>query len=114
MTSPLDPDFAGRLHRVERIHRKGGGFEAAGTLGRSKSVGKPVRRSYLRLALMVAGSVMVIKSLLLMQIGEANYQDRVTRLQAGGHVETAGAYVMQMDPVTVWIAERLREIVSGK
>lgn len=57
---------------------------------------------------------MVIKSLLLMQIGEANYQDRVTRLQAGGHVETAGAYVMQMDPVTVWIAERLREIVSGK
>lgn len=113
MTSPLDPDFAGRLQRVERIHRRGGGFEAAGTLGRSQSFGRPVRRSYLRTALLVAGSFLLIKSLLLLQIGEANYQDRVARLKTGGYVETAGAYVMQMDPVTVWVAEKLREIVKG-
>ncbi|WP_095588293.1 hypothetical protein [Actibacterium ureilyticum] len=101
------------MQRVERIHRKGGGFEAAGTLGRSQSHVKPVRRSYLRSALLVAGSFLLIKSLLLMQIGATDYQDRVARLKTGGYVERAGAYVMQMDPVTVWVAEKLREILKG-
>ena len=110
MAGPFDPDFAGRLQRVEHIHRKGGGFEAAGTLGKSHYNVKPVRRSYLRGAVLVAGSILLIKSLLLMQIGEANYQDRVARLSTGGYVETAGAYVMQMDPVTIWISEQLRAV----
>lgn len=114
MAGPLDPDFAGRLQRVHRIHRKGGGFEAAGTLGKSTMAAKPARRSYLRGALLVAGAFILIKALLLAQIGAASYSARVDALKDGGStVEQIGAYVMQADPVTVWVADTLRKVVLG-
>ncbi len=110
MASSQQSEFIGRLQRVDRINRKGGGFEATGTLGRSFYNRKPRNRSFLRPLIFIAAGFLLIKAMLLTQIGAIDYQERVDRLAAGTQVEKAGAYVMQMDAATVWISETLREI----
>lgn len=111
MSDPQVQEFHDRLRRVERIHRRGGGFEAAGTLSRPYYVQRQ-RRSWLRPALLVVAGVFVLKSALLAQIGPVDYQGRVEALQGGTQLEEAGAWVLQMDPATVWLSERMIEIFT--
>lgn len=104
-------EFQGRLQRIDKIHRRGGGFEAVGTLGRAEY---RERRSFsiFRPLLLVFAVLLILKTALLMQIGVADYQERVDRLALGGDVERIGAFVMQADPVTVWLSERMIELLS--
>ncbi|MHC0053353.1 hypothetical protein [Actibacterium sp. D379-3] len=111
MTDPGYQEFQGRLRRIERIHRRGGGFEASGTLGRSFYRGKPQRVSLMRPLVLLLVSGLLLKAVLLMQIGEGDYRDRIARLQDGTRVEMIGAYVMQPDQVTVWLADVLGELL---
>jgi len=105
-------EFQRRLQRVEKIHRRGGGFEAAGTLGRS-AYHKKESRSLFRPLLFTLAIGLALKAALLMQIGEVDYRERVDRLAQGGQVEKVGAYVMQADPITLWLAQNMKEIFKA-
>lgn len=105
-------EFRGRLRRVERIRRRGGAFEAAGTLGRGGYVTRE-RRSLFRPLLITLAVGLILKAALLMQIGAQDYQDRVDRLAQGDRVEAVGAFLMQADPATVWLSETMRELFKA-
>ncbi|WP_152544678.1 hypothetical protein [Actibacterium mucosum] len=102
-------EFRGRLRRIDKIRRKGGAFEATGTLG-SRAYVVRERRSFFRPLLITIAIGLCLKAALLMQIGTEDYQDRVDRLAQGDRVEAFGAFLMQADPATVWLSEKMREV----
>ncbi len=59
------------------------------------------RLSFGTLFLFVAGFV-GFKTLLLLKLGEDDYITRVDTLGQGGGIERFGAWLMQIDPLTVW------------
>lgn len=113
MADPQVQEFHDRLKRVDSIHRRGGGFEAHGTLGRSQSGNASRRKSLLRPVLLVVASFMMLKAALLMQIGVIDYQERVERLSQGSQVEVVGAWVLQLDPATILIADTLKDLFKS-
>ncbi|MEX5729665.1 hypothetical protein Ga0609869_003018 [Rhodovulum iodosum] len=109
MYDPQMQEFQGRLRRVDKMHRRGYGFEAAGTLGRSAYARRaPVRVNLLRPAMFVVAIVIVTKAVFLSMIGEGNYNERLARLEGASVAERAGAYIMQVDPATALIADQIR------
>lgn len=108
MSDPNLVDFYGRVARIEKSRAKGLGFEAAGTLGRSHYV-QPVRRRRLWLGpvlfLMVCG--FCLKGAIYHTVGAVAYQDRVTRLQAASGFDALGGWLMQADPVTLFVARQI-------
>ncbi|TCP60864.1 hypothetical protein EV663_10738 [Rhodovulum bhavnagarense] len=115
MYDPQMREFHGRLARLDRMHRRGFGFEAPGTIGRSCYTRRNrARLPILRPLIVVAASVLVIKALILSQVGALDYNDRLARAADGSLVERAGAYVMQVDPLTAWLGDALREMVPAR
>lgn len=105
MRDPQTAVFRKRLKRIDRIHRRGGGFEADGTLGQSfytrqQRKGFPI----LKPALYVFGGVIASKAALLISMGGDEYLARVADLQDGSSVERAGAFLMGVDPLTLKLA----------
>lgn len=111
MFDPGLNEFHGRLRRIYKIRRRGGAFEAAGTLGRSYYVQRR-SPSFFRPILVFLAVSLVLKAGLLMHIGETDYKERVARLAEGTQLEQAGAFVMQADPITVWLSVQMRDILS--
>lgn len=54
----------------------------------------------------------VFKAFMLASLSEITYSERVEKLQQGTHVEQAGAYLMQIDPVTRGIAGFLEPLAK--
>jgi len=54
--------------------------------------------------LFVLVGMLIVKGVMLAQIGPESYEARVATLQAGNQFEQVGAYVLAADPVTQWIA----------
>lgn len=108
MSDPNMVDFYGRVARIERAHAKGYGFEAQGTLGRSHYT-RPTRqnRPLLRLLVFAFVCVFALKGTIHYNIGPESYDARVARLQTGQEFDKLGAWLMQADPVTVWVADRI-------
>ncbi|SIO56242.1 hypothetical protein SAMN05444722_3582 [Rhodovulum sp. ES.010] len=114
MYDPQYEQFRGRLERLERMHRRGYGFEATGTIGRSYYRS----RSTLRLPLwrslgMIALAVIVVKALILAQIGPADYTLRLERAAGDSLVQQVSTYIMQIDPITEWMAGELRTLFGA-
>ncbi len=105
MHDPQHELFVQRLKRVNRLNRRGGGFEAAGTLGRSYYTAQSRRRSLWRPMLMAAISFLCIKAITLSIIGASAYQVRIDALHQGNTAQRVGGFVMQMDPATVWLSD---------
>lgn len=108
----VDPnlnDFYSRVSRIEKAHAKGYGFEAPGTLGRS-ALGNRKARSWkflkplAMILLMAAG----LKGMIHYYIGAETYQLRVDTLAVGQGFDPVGSWLMQADPVTVWISGQLQ------
>lgn len=107
----LDPnlqDFYVRVARIEADRRKGFGFEAVGTLGRSayrrtERKGFPLMRSLL----VVVVSIMALKAAIHYNIGDDVYRQRVAELQAGAGFDRLGGYLMVADPATVWLSAQI-------
>ncbi|WP_372602998.1 hypothetical protein [Actibacterium sp.] len=113
MSDPLYDDFYGRVRRVERAHRRGRGFEAAGTLGRSHYV-RPARQiSLFRPVVLLIATGMMLKAGLMMYLGETDYTERVARLESGSRVEAISAYIMGPDMVTRWLSELLDDLTKS-
>lgn len=107
MHDPNLQDFYGRVDRIERTHKAGGGFEAAGTLGMTyyNSLKLQKRRgTWIFPAAMVCLAVVAIKAGVLANIGGNAYGERIAALQAGGMADRVGAWVLQADPLTVKLA----------
>ncbi len=109
-------NFYGRIGRIQNIHDAGGGFEAEGTLGMSfynAHRRRPRRRiGVLAPLAVVAATIVGVKSAVHATIGDEVYRDRVAALSAGDNVERAGAYVLQADPVTLAISEKIRQLLD--
>ena len=108
MSDPNLANFYGRVARIERARAKGYGFEANGTLGRSHYL-RPVRqrRPMLRVLIFAVVCVFGLKGAILHNVGAASYEARIARLQTGKEFDKLGAWLMQADPVTVWVATQI-------
>jgi hypothetical protein len=93
-------DFYGRVYRIRKNYRRGGGFEAAGTLGRADFVPPPPVR------LVPASTILrsLLKALILANIGAADYGARLAVLAKGDALSRIGAVIMTADPVTTHAA----------
>lgn len=60
----------------------------------------------LRAIVLFIGALLMFKGFLLANLGPEGYSERVAKLSEGTPVERAGAWVMQPDPVSVFIAEQ--------
>lgn len=108
MVDPQLQDFYVRVARIEAARRKGFGFEATGTVGRSyytRQTRRPV--PVLRPLIVVTLCVIGLKSIIHYNIGDETYRDRVVQLQAGEGFDRLGGYVMATDPITLWVSGRI-------
>ena len=58
------------------------------------------------------GLFLLMKAVLVAQIGLQGYEDRVFLLQSGTPAERIGALIMQADPVTRYLAEIIRPLLT--
>ena len=68
---------------------------------------KPKRRPVplpVRPLLLFGVGFVLFKALLIAHLGDAAYAERVTALSTGSLPEQAGAFVMQIDVVSLWLA----------
>jgi len=73
-------------------------------------IARPRRRSAsvpLRGVLLVIAAGFAFKGFLHADLGQATYGDRISASQSGTLIEKGGAWLMQVDPVTVWVAEQI-------
>ncbi|MFX0542812.1 hypothetical protein ACEWPM_013890 [Roseovarius sp. S4756] len=106
--------FDARIKKVQKSHsRLARGYDAkVGSDGlivfrpKRRRPGIPVRGIVLGLAAFFG-----FKALVLMQLGDIAYQDRVDGLAAGSAAEKAGAWIMQIDPVTEVIAAQIAPLI---
>lgn len=111
MTDPNLGEFYTRIARIEKARAKGYGFEADGTLGRSyySRHGRrriPVLGPLLMIGLCFAG----MKGVMHYKIGDTLYDQRVELLLQGEGLERLGGYLMQADPVTLFISRQLQQL----
>lgn len=71
----------------------------------------PSRMSVIKPLLLLAAAMIVFKAFLLASIGPATYDERLTKLQAGTMPEQAGAWVMQVDPASSYLADWIGPIL---
>lgn len=106
--------FDDRLRLLTRKHNA----MSRGYVTRIQADGLIVARPRRRLPRIPKGAVILFiagffafKGLLLAHLGPQTYDDRLARLEAGTMVEKAGAFVMQADPLTVYIARQIGPIL---
>ena len=108
-------DFYGRVSRIKKARAKGYGFEAVGTLGRSyysQHSSPRTKTSFLKPALIVLFSAFGLKGAIHYQIGGSVYSERVAELQSGKGFDRLGGYLMQADPVTMFVSGKLQETIG--
>ncbi|MFP4273656.1 MAG: hypothetical protein ACLFRU_01410 [Paracoccaceae bacterium] len=102
-------DFDKRLRRIDRKRRKLARGQVP-YVDRNGLVTYRPRRGFrlpLRGLVMFALGFIGFKAVVLANLGPQIYADRVDQLAAGTVVEKAGAWLMQADPATMWIALQL-------
>lgn len=108
MTDPNMTDFYGRVARIQKARAKGYGFEAAGALGRSYFIQpKAKRRSIVGPILFLLICTFLLKGAIYHSVGGQSYNERVANLMAGDGIERAGGWLMQSEPVTVFVSDKI-------
>ncbi|UYV36318.1 hypothetical protein N4R57_15000 [Rhodobacteraceae bacterium D3-12] len=106
--------FDKRLTKIDRSGRRASkgygpvvGPDGMIVVRRRKSgINFPIRG----LVYLLAGFVL-FKAIALAQFGEQGYNDRLLQLISGTAVEQAGAWIMQVDPASQWLADKIRPIL---
>ncbi len=113
MADPNLIDFYGRVARIRKARAKGYGFEAPGTLGRVPSYQPKARRRW------ILGPVVVLlvcapllKGAIHHSVGAASYDERVASLRAGDGIERIGGWLMQSEPVTVFVSGKITAVLA--
>ena len=111
----VDPnlnDFYTRVTRIEKAHAKGYGFEAPGTLGRSALGNRKTRNwKFLKPLALVLLTGAGMKGVIHYYIGAETYQLRVDALAVGQGFDPVGGWLMQADPVTLWISGQIGAVL---
>lgn len=110
MTDQNMADFYDRVRRYQSMRSKGLGHEATGALGRSFYFGErkaPRRRSLLAPLLFAVSAAFLLKAAIFYTVGPVDYADRLARLQAGEGFDRLGAWLMQVEPVTEFLADKI-------
>ena len=109
-----DLSFEQRVRHLASKHRRMA-HGIAHRMGRDGLItAHPRRRSPsfpLRGLMVLLGAAFLFKAFLLSSLGASVYTERVALLSAGSIVEQGGAWVMQADPATVWIAEQISALM---
>ena len=108
MTDPNMTDFYGRVARIQKDRANGYGFEAPGALGRSYYARPTSRRRFLVapvLFLLICG--FLLKGIIHYSVGAESYDNRVTALMVGKGVEPVGGWLMQAEPVTLFLSANI-------
>ncbi len=108
-------EFDSRLKRIDRRHRKiAQGYTAA--VGRDGLLVAVPRRRRLRVPFagiaLVAVGIILFKGFVHAQLGAAGYDTRVANLSAGSSVEKAAGWVMQADPLTLWVSQKVAAVLD--
>lgn len=108
-------DFDRRVRRLNKKHsRMSRGVVTSvthdGLIVARPRVGAP--RFPVKAIVIMIAVFFAFKGILMAQMGAAAYEDKVAMLQQGNDVEKAGAWVMQVDPVTVWLSERIQPYLN--
>ena len=112
MTDPNLTDFYGRVARIQKARAKGYGFEATGTLGRSYYYRpKAKTRSIIGPIVFLLVCAFLLKGLIYHNVGAQSYNDRVASLMLGQGVEPFGGWLMQSEPVTVFVADQISKVI---
>ncbi len=108
-------DFYARVAKFEKAQIKGYGHEAPGTLGRSVTYGlrKTRRRIRVMPLVFVALAVVGLKATILHSVGADVYESRVAALEAGQGFDRLGGWLMRVDPVTAFVAEKIGAATSA-
>lgn len=104
------PSFAKRSRRIVRNNRAIARRSELRIGDDGLLVMRPKRRLAalpLRGLLIIAAVLFIGKALMLAQTGAVDYERRVQLLAQGSPVEQAGAFVMQADPVSAALADKL-------
>ena len=85
-------------------------------LGRNGVIQHQPRRQLpglsLNAILMLIAGLLAFKSFLFVSLGEADYQSRIDALAQGTVIERTGAFIMQIDPATVWISTNIAPLLG--
>lgn len=105
-------DFRGRLRLIEKRHS---GYARHGYTARLRSDGlievvqQPKVKSRVsgRSLLLCIAVAFLFKGFLMATLGYGSYDERVAKLAEGTQIEKAGAFFMQADPLSTFVAEKL-------
>jgi type VI protein secretion system component VasF len=107
-------EFDKRMARILREHQKLSNGYVTKVTRDGLIVAKPRRRilslAPLRFLLLLLVAAMVFKIFFYINMGAEVYNARVANLAVGTQVEKLGSFVLQADPVTVAIAEKLKAL----
>ena len=108
-------EFYSRVAKYEKSHAQGFGHESPGTLSRSVTYGRPKARLRLRIMplVFVAVAVIGLKATIFHFVGATDYQARLERLSAGEGFDRLGGWLMQVDPVTAFVAGKISDYTGG-
>jgi hypothetical protein len=114
MSGYRDSGFTRRVRKVEKQHRRlAQGYVTS--VNHDGLVVARVRRGGLRFPfrglLLLAVGFIGFKAFFLAYNGQASYDQKLALLQEGTIAERAGAWVMQPDFVTVWIADQVKPLL---
>ncbi len=103
--------FKGRLNRIEKAHRKGYGFEARGTLGRSATCKREWNwGGKLRVLLVLIVMGFVLKGVIHFVVGPETYDNRIAGMAAGTGLDPFASRLMAADPVTRMISAFIGQV----
>jgi hypothetical protein len=112
--SQSELSFEQRVRKLTRKHRK----MADGVVHRVGDDGLitayPRRRAPrfpLRGIMILVATAFVLKAFLFTVLGASTYETRVEVLEGGNAFEQAGAWIMQVDPATVWLSDVMDDIL---
>ena len=107
-------EFDQRVHRLSKKHQKMSRGYRASMRKDGLVVMKPQRvRSAVpaKVLLLCLVGFFAFKAFLLTSLGPSAYQFRVNSLNEGTLVEQAGAWIMQIDPVTEAVSAQLSKVM---
>lgn len=118
MSTITDNGFETRIMKVRRNHASmARGYDAK--VGRDglivfrpkrRKAGLPLRNLPLRGLFLLVAAFFGFKVLVLLQIGDLAYQTRIDAMMSGTIAERAGAWALQIDPLTRTIVQQLAQM----
>ncbi len=106
-------EFDQRVSRLNKKHDKLSRGYRASVRSDGLIVMKPLRvRSAipLKVLVLIACGFFAFKAFLLFALGSTSYELRVSSLNEGTPVEQAGAWVMQIDPLSAFLAQQMNNV----